>query len=315
MLAYIVRRLINMVIVIFLVSFLAFSTILLLGDPVTALVGKGEALDEEQMEHRRKELGLDKPIPVQYIAWLGKVLHGDLGKSTHTKRLVVDELRLRIPVTLELGIAAFLIGILIAIPTGIISATRRGSKLDLVGTVFAISGAAVPQFWLGIMLILLFGVVLGWLPTFGFESVLEEPIEGLRHLILPAFSLGAGMAAVNMRQTRSAMLEVLAQDYIRTARAKGQKERLVILVHAFKNALLPVITLMGLLIGRIVGGAVIIETMFSIPGVGGLLIYSIFSYDFPVTQACILLLAVGVCVANLVVDIAYGYFDPRIRYG
>jgi len=315
MLAYIVRRLINMVIVILLVSFLAFSTILLLGDPVTALIGKGEALDEEQMENRRKELGLDKPIPVQYITWLGKVLKGDLGKSTHTKRLVIDELKLRIPVTLELGITAFLIGTLIAIPTGIISATRRGSKLDLVGTVLAISGAAIPQFWLGIMLILLFGVVLGWLPTFGFESVLEEPIEGLRHLILPAFSLGAGMAAVNMRQTRSAMLEVLAQDYIRTARAKGQKERLVILVHAFKNALLPVITLMGLLIGRIIGGSVIIETMFSIPGVGGLLIYSIFSYDFPVTQACILLLAVGVCVANLVVDIAYGYFDPRIRYG
>jgi peptide/nickel transport system permease protein len=315
MFAYIVRRLINMVIVLLLVSFLAFSSILLLGDPVTALIGKGEALDAEQMEHRRKELGLDKPIPVQYITWLGKVLKGDLGKSTHTKRFVIDELKLRIPVTLELGTAAFLIGILIAIPTGIISATRRGSKLDFAGTVFAISGAAIPQFWLGIMLILLFGVVLKWLPTFGFESVLEEPIEGLRHLILPSISLGLGMAAVNMRQTRSAMLEVLAQDYIRTARAKGQKERLVILVHAFKNALLPVITLMGLLIGRIIGGSVIIETMFSIPGIGGLLIYSIFSYDFPVTQACILLLAVGVCIANLVVDIAYGYFDPRIRYG
>ncbi len=311
---YIIRRIFNMVIVILLVSFISFSLILLLGDPVTALTGVGEALDEQQLENRRIELGLDKPIPVQYIIWVSKAVRGDLGRSVLTKRRVSEELMQRLPVTIELGTAAFLIGVIIAIPTGIISATRRGSKLDLVSTIFAISGAAMPQFWLGIMLILLFSVVLGWLPTYGFISVFEEPLNGLKHLILPAVSLGAGMAAVNMRQIRSAMLEVLAQDYIRTARAKGLRERSVIIIHAFRNASLPVITLMGLLIGRIVGGAVIIESMFSIPGVGSLLVFSIFSYDFPVTQACILLLATTVCVANLVVDIAYGYLDPRIKY-
>jgi peptide/nickel transport system permease protein len=314
MLRYIVRRLINMITVLFVVSFLVFSMLLLLGDPVKQLSFRGEGLTPKQIETRRIELGLEKPIPVQYAVWLGKALKGDFGRSVMTKRKVINELKLRLPVTIELGLAAFLIGIMIAIPAGIISATRRGSKLDLAGTVLGMAGAAMPDFWLGILLILLFGVGLEWLPIFGFVSVLDQPLEGLKHLILPAVSLGAGMAAANMRQTRSAMLEVLAQDYIRTARAKGQRERVVILRHAFKNAMLPVITLMGLMVGRILGGAVIIETMFSLPGVGGLLVFSIFSYDFPVTQACILVLAFGVCTANLVVDIAYGYFDPRIRY-
>lgn len=313
--AYILRRLLNTVIVVILVTMLTFSLLLLIGDPVTAFMVSGEAKDPVQMENLRHELGLDKPIPVQYISWLGKVIRGDFGRSVFTQRRVIDELAARLPVTLQLGAVGLIIGIVIALPTGIISAYRRGSKLDIAATVFAMGGVAVPEFWLGIMMILLFSVVLGWLPAFGFVNLWDDPVEGLRHLILPAMTLGGAMAAVNMRQIRSAMLEVLAQDYIRTARAKGLQERTVILVHALKNALLPVVTLVGLLLGRIIGGAVVVETMFSIPGVGRLLVFSIFSYDFPVVQACILLIALAICIANLVVDLAYAWLDPRIRYG
>jgi peptide/nickel transport system permease protein len=184
-----------------------------------------------------------------------------------------------------------------------------------VATILSMSGVAIPGFWLGIMLILLFGLVLEWLPTHGFVSLFEDPIEGIRHLILPALSMGLAGAALNMRQTRSAMLEVLAQDYVRTARAKGLKESRVIWIHALKNSLLPVVTIMGLQIGRLFGGTVIIETLFAIPGMGRLMVDSIFYRDFPVVQACVLIVAVTVLVANLITDILYAYLDPRIHYG
>ncbi len=313
---YILKRILQMIPVLLVVTALVFSLLLLIpGDPVRAIIGVGEALDEEQMEAMRIRLGLDKPIPVQYVKWLGKAVRGNFGQSNHTNQDVMYEIKNRLPVTIQLGLAAWIISIIIAIPSGIISAVKRGTKTDFAATVLSMGGVAIPGFWLGIMLILLFGVVLEWLPTHGFVSLFEDPIKGIRHLILPAVSLGLAGAALNMRQTRSAMLEVLAQDYVRTARAKGLKERRVIWIHALKNSMLPVVTIMGLQIGRLFGGTVIIETMFAIPGMGRLMVDSIFRKDFPVVQACVLIVAVTVLVANLITDIIYAYLDPRIHYG
>lgn len=312
---YIIKRLLQMIPILILVTWFVFSLLLLIpGDPVRMIIGVGESLDAEQMETIRHELGLDRPIPVQYVSWLGKVLRGNFGKSNHTNRPVIDEIKIRLPVTLQLGIFAWLLSIVIAIPAGIISAVERGSKVDLVATVLSMGGVAIPGFWLGIMLILLFGVVLGWLPTHGFVSLFDDPIKWIRHLILPVFSMGVVGAALNMRQTRSAMLEVLAQDYLRTARAKGLPERMVVWTHALRNSLLPVVTIMGLQVGRMFGGAVVIETLFAIPGMGRLMVDSIFLRDFPIVQACVLIVAVAVLFANLATDLIYAYLDPRIHY-
>jgi peptide/nickel transport system permease protein len=313
--AYLVKRLLQMVPVLLVLTFLVFSLLLLIpGDPVRAIVGSSEALDAEQMEIMRKQLHFDQPIPVQYGIWLGKMVRGNLGNSNHTKRPVIEELKDRFPVTLELGFFAWLLSIVIALPAGIISAVKRGSKADFVATILSIGGVAIPGFFLGILLILLFGVMLGWLPTLGYVSIFKDPVNGIRHQLLPAFSLGLAGAAMNMRQIRSSMLEVLAQDYIRTARSKGLTERMVIWIHALKNALLPVVTIMGLQIGRLFGGSVVIETLFSIPGMGRLIVDSIFQKDFPVVQACVLILALAVLFANLITDMIYAYLDPRIRY-
>ena len=312
--AYVIRRLLQAVPVIILVTLMVFLLLHLTGDPIALMASGGEALDPQQREALRKELGLDKPILVQYGVWLGKVVQGDFGRSTKTQRLVTDELKVRLPVTAELGVISWVFSIIIALPAGVVSAVRRGSKVDILATVLTMAGVAIPGFWLGIMLILLFSVQLGWLPAFGFVSHFANPIDGFKHLVLPAFSLGLGAAALNMRQTRSAMLEVLSQDYIRTARAKGLHERAVIWVHAFKNASLPVVTLMGLQIGRLLGGAVIIERLFAIPGMGRLMVDSIFFADFPVVQACVLIVALCVVLANLATDLLYAYLDPRIRY-
>lgn len=314
MLRYTVIRLFQTVIVLLLVSILTFSLLLLIGDPVSVMASRGEALDPEQLDNLRRELGLDKPIPVQYAMWLGKAIRGDFGRSLMTQRPVIDELKERLPVTLQLGVTAILLSLLIAIPTGIMSAYKRGSKLDIAATLVAVGGVAMPEFWLGILLIILFGVFLDWLPIYGFINLWDNPIESLKHLVLPALTLATSMTTVIMRQMRSAALEVFAQDYIRTARAKGLRERTVIWRHVLKNALPPVVTLMGILIGRLMGGAVIVESIFSISGIGRLLVNSIFSFDFPVTQACIFLIAFGVCICNLIVDVTYGYFDPRIKH-
>jgi len=314
MTGYIIRRLLQMIPVIILVTLGTFLLLYLNADPVRATIGVGEDLTQEQVTAIRHELGFDKPIPVQYAVWLGKVVRGDLGRSNRTHQLITTELKTRLPVTLQLGLVAWLFGIVLAIPAGVLSATRRGTKLDILATVMTISGAAIPGFWLGIMLIMLFGVVLRWLPTNGFVSLFDNPAEGLKYLVLPAFSLGLAGAAMTMRQTRSAMLEVLAQDYIRTARAKGLSQRSVVWVHALKNALLPVITIMGLEIGRLLGGAVIIETLFAIPGMGRLIVQSIMDRDFPVIQACVLIVALAVLFSNLVTDLLYGYLNPKIRY-
>jgi peptide/nickel transport system permease protein len=312
---YVLKRFFGMIPVLIIVTMAVFLLIQLTGDPVRALMGTGEVLDPEQMAYLRHEMGLDRPIPVQYAVWLGKAVRGDLGRSNITNRTVVSELSVRLPVTLELGIAAWLFSIIIAVPAGVVSAMRRGAKLDFFATVTTIGGVALPDFWVGMMLILIFGVQLHWLPTVGFVSIFDNPIQGLRHLVLPACCLGLSAAGVNMRQTRSAMLEVLSMDYVRTARAKGLSEWRVILVHALRNALLPVVTISGMQIGRIFGGAVVIETLFAIPGMGRLMVDSIFNSDIPIVQGCILVLTLAVVLANLVTDITYHYLDPRIRYG
>ncbi len=312
---YIIRRLLQIVPVLLIITFMVFALMLAIpGDPARALIGPGEALDEEQLELIRKEYNLDKPVLVQYGIWLGRVLTGDLGRSTQYQRPVAQELRTRAWVTLQFGIAAWVLAVLIAVPAGIISAVYRGRVVDYVATVLSIGGVAVPNFWFGIMAILLFGVTLGWLPAQGYVSLFDDPVQGLRHMILPAFSLGITSSALIMRQTRSAMLEVLAQDYVRTARAKGMPERTVIGVHALRNALLPVVTVFGLQTGRIFAGAVVIETLFGIPGMGNFMVQAIFARDFMVVQGAVLIMALAVLSANLITDLVYAWLDPRIRY-
>ena len=315
MLQYIVRRLLQIVPVLLIITFMVFALMLAIpGDPARALIGPGESLDEEQLEIIRKEHNLDKPVLVQYGIWLGKVLTGDLGRSTQYQRPVAQELRTRAWVTLQFGIAAWVLAVSIAVPAGILSAVYRGRAVDYIATVLSIGGVAIPNFWLGIMSILLFGVTLGWLPTQGYVSVFDDPVEGVRHMILPVFALGITSSALIMRQTRSAMLEVLAQDYVRTARAKGMPESVVIGVHALRNALLPVVTVFGLQVGRIFAGAVVIETLFGIPGMGNFMVQAIFARDFMVVQGSVLIMALAVLSANLITDLLYAWLDPRIRY-
>jgi peptide/nickel transport system permease protein len=312
--AYIVRRVLQIVPVVLLVTIFVFLMLHLSGDPITLLSGGGEALDQQQIAALRARYNLDRPLVMQYFLWLGKVFHGDLGTSIVTQQPVTYELKYRIPVTLELGFFAWLFSLVIAIPAGVLSATRRGSVADATATVLTIGGLAIPGFWLGIMLIFLFSVHWRLLPVFGFVSIFHNPIEGIKSQILPIIALGLGAAALNMRQMRSAMLEVLAQDYIRTARAKGLRERSVIWRHAFKNSVLPVVTIMGLQVGRIIGGAVVVENIFAISGVGRLMVQSILNRDFPVVQAIVLLVSIAVLLSNLLTDLLYAYIDPRIRY-
>ncbi len=312
---YVVRRLLQMIPVLAIITFMVYALMFAIpGDPARALVGPGESLDEEQLEIIRKEHNLDKPVIVQYGLWLTRALRGDFGRSTQNYRPVAEELKDRVQVTLQFGIVAWLLAVLIGVPAGIVSAVYRGKPVDFIATVLSIAGVAIPNFWLGIMSILLFGVILGWLPTQGYVDIFEDPAEGFRHMILPAFALGITSWALIMRQSRSAMLEVLTQDYVRTARAKGMRPRSVVWVHALRNALLPVVTVFGLQTGRIFAGAVVIETLFGIPGMGQFMIQAIFARDFQSVQGAVLLMALAVLFANLITDLVYAWLDPRIRY-
>jgi peptide/nickel transport system permease protein len=312
---YLIRRLVMMVPVMLLVSMIAFSIILLLpGDPAMAILGPERARDTQVYQALRQELGLDKSIPMQYLSWLGKIVTGDLGTSARNSQPVTALLAQSIGPTVQLAFTAMLVALIIAIPVGIISAVKPGSWADIVGTVFALSGVAIPNFILGILLILLFALTLRMLPAGGYVSPTVNLGESLRLMALPAFALGAGLSAVLMRQIRSAMLEVMNQDYVTTARSKGIDERKVVLRHALKNALIPVITVVGVQIGRLMGGTVVIETIFSVPGMGKLAVSSIFFRDFPVVQAVVLILGTAVLFSNLIADLLYGVVDPRVRY-
>jgi len=304
MLQLIGRRLLATLPLLLAVSVVVFSFIHMLpGDP--AVLFLGEEATPDNLARFRAKLGFDRPLVVQYGDWLGHAVRGDLGRSIRTNQPVTQAIVERLPVTLRLIGMAMLISLCIALPLGIISAVKRNSGVDLASTFFALFGFSTPNFWLGLILIYVFALVLRWLPPSGFD--------GTRSLILPAITLGTALAALVTRQLRSGMLEVLRQDYVRTAQAKGLADRLVIGKHALKNALISVVTVIGLQIGALLGNTIITESLFALPGVGRLMIDSVFSRDFFVVQGVILFLAVGYVVANLVVDILYSYLDPRIR--
>lgn len=315
MIRYLLRRLAYFVPVIFLVTVVVFSiTLLLPGDPALALLGESKVQDEIAYQTARKELGLDQPIPVQYAMWLGRAVRGDLGRSVRTREPVLDGLVARLPITIQLTLMALLVALLVAIPVGIISATRPNSKVDLLGTVVAIGGVATPEFLLGILLIYVFSLWLHILPASGYTPLSVGLWSSFRSLILPAIALGMSLNAITMRQLRSSLIEVLQQDYIVTARAKGLADGVVVRAHALKNAMIPVLTVIGLQIGRLFGGAVIVETIFALPGTGRLAADSIFFRDFPALQGVVLVMALMVLVCNLLTDILYAFADPRIRY-
>lgn len=296
-------------------SIIFFLMTIIPGDAVLArFEGQSFGAQFGILEQYREELGLNKPAYVRYWDYITDLLRGDLGLSVMTREPVWEALKARVPVTLTLALVATLIKLVIGIPGGVIAALRRNRLPDIAATVFAVFGVAIPNFWLGIMLILVFGVTLGWLPVSGYVSPWSDPIEGLRRLILPGFALGTAQAAAIMRQTRSSMLEVLSQQYITTAKAKGLSPWTVIVVHALKNALLPVVTLLGLSFGRLLGGAVIMETVFSIPGMGRYAVAAITNQDFVIVQSVVILMALIIISSNFLADIAYGVLDPRIRY-
>lgn len=312
---FIIRRLIIMVPVVLLVTMIAFSIILLLpGDPALAILGEELARDKQLYQALRDELGLDRPIPVQYFDWLTKALRGNLGISVRNRQPIVEAIQQHLPPTIELSFIAMIISLIIAVPVGIISAVRPNSIEDMVGTVIAMVGVAVPHFWLGILFIYAFAVYWRILPPSGYVSIFDDPGQNLKLMLMPAFTLGLGMGATVMRQIRSSLIEVMQQEYIVTARAKGLRENLVVTRHALKNALIPVVTVIGLQVGRLFGGAVVTETIFSIPGAGRLAVDSIYFRDFPVVQAVILVMAVAVLFCNLAADVLYAYIDPRVRY-
>ena len=312
---YLFRRLLYFVPVVFLVTVVVFLiTMMLPGDPAMAFLGEANIHDKVAYEAMRKELGLDRPIPMQYVIWLGRALKGDLGRSVRTHEAVLDALIARLPVTIELAAVALVIALVIAIPVGIVSATRPNTKVDSVATVMAVSGVALPEFFVGILLIYLFAVWLRWLPPSGYVPLSVGTWPNLKSIILPALSLGLALNAVTMRQVRASLIEVLQEEYVTVARAKGLPENEVIRVHALKNAMIPVITVIGLQIGRLFGGTVVVETIFAFPGMGRLAADSIFFRDFPVLQGVVLVMALAVLACNLLTDLLYAYVDPRIRY-
>ncbi len=311
---YIVQRLLQMIPVLLLVSIISFALLFLLpGDPARLILGDQQASNQQAYEAVRKELGLDRPIPVQYLDWLAKALRGNLGKSTRDRQPIVQGMRDRIPVTLELATFAMLLALVIALPAGIISAVRPNSWWDRALSVLSLTGVAIPSFWLGILLIYGLAVFAKILPPSGYVPFKENAGQNLSHLVLPAITLGLGISAAIMRQTRSSLLEVMQQEYVVTARAKGLSNRFVVIRHALKNALIPVITIIGLQVGLLFGGAVITESIFSIPGLGRWVVDSILQRDFPVVQAICLVMAFGVLFTNLATDFIYAFIDPRIR--
>ncbi|MCA9838391.1 MAG: ABC transporter permease [Trueperaceae bacterium] len=285
------------------------------GDVVTQLVGIDGNVSAERMEEMRRMFGLDLPLYEQFGQWIGAALQGDLGSSLRTGRPILLDLAMRFPVTLELTILSLMVALIIAIPLGVIAALYRGKLADSIISIFALLGLSIPGFFLGILLILLFSLKLNVLPPAGYIPLQESLAQNLRHMILPAVSLGLVLAAAITRIVRSSMLEILGRDYIRTARAKGLAERSVTYRHALRNALIPVITVIGLQFGSLLGGAIIIEQVFSLPGVGRFALEGINLRDYPVVQGAVIVIAASFILVNLLVDLVYSLIDPRIRYG
>jgi len=312
MLNYLLHRLATIVPTLFFVSVLIFGLQQLLpGDP--AMILAGEDRDPTVIAHLHQKLHLDEPLPIRYLYWAGGVLKGDLGESVRIQKPVLELIVEKLPVTLELALLAIVIALTIGITAGIVSAVAKDSAWDYAANVFALWGLSTPNFWLGIMLILLFSVTLGWLPASGYVSPFEDLKANLAAMIMPAFVLGNAIAAVLMRHTRSAMLQVLSADYVRTARAKGLDERVVVLKHALRNALTPVITLGALEFGTLLSGAVLTEQVFTIPGFGKLIVDAVFNRDYAVVQGVVLCTATAYITLNLLADMAYFLVNPRLR--
>jgi len=312
MVSLLFRRLAVALPTLLLVSMLVFSLQKLLpGDPALALAG--EERSPEVIEYLRERYRLNDPVPVQYAAWLGNLLQGDFGTSIRTRLPIGAMLMEKLPVTIELALLSMAVALLIGLPLGIIAALRPGSVLDYGASVFSLAGLSIPNFWLGIMLILLFSVHLGWLPAGGYVPFLEDPLANLRGMAMPALVLGTGTAAVIMRHTRSAMVSALGQDFVRTARAKGVERRRIVLRHALPNALIPVVTLGTLQFGELLAGAVLTEQVFSIPGFGKMIVDGVFSRDYAVVQAVVLCTAAIFLLMSLAADLAYGLLNPRLR--
>jgi peptide/nickel transport system permease protein len=319
MTAYIIRRLVVGIIILLIVTLIVFFAMRLLpGDPIQIFIGQqgsSGTMSEVQMQALRHEYGLDKPIMVQYFNWMGGLLHGDLGTSIYYHENVGSLLKDRFPITLHLGLLAFVASNVFGILLGLLAGIRRGTWIDTVATTLANIGITIPIFWLGALLIYTFGLKLHWLPIYGYTSPFDDFWLNTRQLIMPVICLAITGMAYTARQMRSSILEVIRQDYIRTAWSKGLTERAIIMKHALKNSLIPVITLMGIGLGMVFGGSVLVETVFAIPGIGRLLVTSVFAQDYVVVQSGTLVIAFIVILSNLIVDISYGWLDPRIRYG
>ena len=313
----IIRRLLQSLLTLLIVSIIIFLAVRFLpGDPILLMVYESDLVDlsDEQINELRKQFGLDKPIPLQYVDWLIGILHGDLGTSIFTRTPVADEIFRRLPITFQIGFSSIFFGSIIGIPMGVIAAVNRGKKLDQFVVTLTNLGITIPTFWLGLILMLLFSVNLGWLPVMGYTPLSEDFSMHIKQMIMPVFCLGIYPMAATARQTRSSMLEVLHQDYVRTARSKGLEENIIIIKHAMRNGLIPVITTIGLSVPVTVGGSAAIETVFAVPGMGRLLVTTVQSQDYAYVQGIILIIAAIVLVTNLLIDLAYGWIDPRIRY-
>ena len=312
MIEFLVRRAFISAVTLLLISLIVFTGVRMIpGDPARVLAGT-EA-DAAGLEEIREKYGLNAPLPVQYLRWLGLAATGDLGESIRTRTPVAWMVATKLPITIELTALSLLVAIAIAIPAGVIAAVRRNTAWDVLASGVSLCGVSVPNFWLGIMLILLVSVRFGWLPASGFVPLAEDPVGNLKRMLMPALVLGTGLAAVLMRQTRNAMIEVLSADYVRTARAKGLAQRAVVLRHALRNGLIPVVTILGLQMGALMGGAVVTEQIFVLPGFGRLIVEAVFTRDYPIVQGVVLLTASSYVLINLLVDVSYTLLNPRIR--
>jgi len=312
MLAFLGRRILIAIPTIILISIFVFAMQKLLpGDPVLAMAG--EERDPEVLEYLREKYRLNDPIVVQYFTWIGNALRGDLGISLRTNQPVLELIGQKLPVTIQLSVMALIIAMVIGIPAGVLSAYKKGTWIDWVANTVALSGLSVPNFWLGIMMILLVSVKLGWLPASGYQPLSEDPIQSIRTMLMPAFVLGTAIAATLMRHTRSAMLGVLKSDYVRTARAKGLAERVVLVKHALRNALVPIVTVSTLLFGELQAGAVLTEQIFTIPGFGKLVVDAVFNRDYAVVQGIVLCTGIAFIAMNILADATYRILNPRMN--
>jgi peptide/nickel transport system permease protein len=312
---YVVRRLLHGLLVLWLVSLVIFSLVRILpGDAVIMQLDQAAAPTPEILARARQELGLERPFLVQYCSWITSAVQGDLGRSLITRRSVTQELLKRINLTCHLAMMSIIVAMLIALPVGVLSAVKQDTASDYIARFLAVLGLSLPDFWLATVIITFLAIWVQWIPPIGFAPLWEDPARCLSQLLIPALIIGARLAAVSMRMTRSSLLEVLRQDYIRTARAKGARERAVIVRHALKNAFIPVITVIGQQFSVLLGGTVIVEFIFLQPGVGSLMLDAVLLRDYTLIQGAVLFFAVVIVATNLLVDLSYAWLDPRIRY-